>query len=45
MTFFRQDEEDGESFESSAALTSPVSFDGEAIVVTGNTVAHELLHH
>lgn len=45
LTFFRADEEDGESYESSAALTSPYSFDDESMIVTGNTVVHELLHH
>lgn len=45
MTFFRADQEDGESYESSAALTSPNSFDEASLIVTGNTVVHELLHH
>ncbi|HEX3581059.1 MAG TPA: M1 family aminopeptidase [Thermoanaerobaculia bacterium] len=45
LTFFRADEEDGESYESSAALTSPYSFDDASMIVTGNTVVHELLHH
>jgi predicted metalloprotease with PDZ domain len=45
MTFFRADEEDGESYESSAALTSPYAFDEASMVVTGDTVVHELLHH
>ncbi|MBV8518435.1 MAG: hypothetical protein JO197_13645 [Acidobacteria bacterium] len=45
MTFFRADDEDGESFESSAALTSPYPFDDASMVVTGNTVVHELMHH
>jgi predicted metalloprotease with PDZ domain len=45
MTFFRAEAEDGESYESSAALTSPYVFDDASMVVTGNTVVHELLHH
>ncbi|HYI08163.1 MAG TPA: M1 family aminopeptidase [Thermoanaerobaculia bacterium] len=45
LTFFRAGEEDGESYESSAALTSPLPFDDASMIVTGNTVVHELLHH
>jgi predicted metalloprotease with PDZ domain len=45
MTFFREDTEDGESFEDSAALTSPDPLDETGMVITGNTVVHELLHH
>lgn len=45
MTFFREDSEDGESYENSAAITSPHPFDKEGMIVTGNTLVHELLHH
>jgi predicted metalloprotease with PDZ domain len=45
MTFFREDSEDGESYENSAAITSPDPFDRAGMIVTGNTLVHELLHH
>lgn len=45
MTFFREDSEDGESYENSAAITSPDPFDQAGMIVTGNTLVHELLHH
>jgi predicted metalloprotease with PDZ domain len=45
MTFFREDSEDGESYENSAAITSPDPFDSAGMIVTGNTLVHELLHH
>ena len=45
MTFFREESEDGESYENSAAVTSPDAFDRTGMVVTGNTMVHELLHH
>jgi len=45
MTFFREDSEDGESYENSAAITSPDPFDRTGMIVTGNTLVHELLHH
>jgi predicted metalloprotease with PDZ domain len=45
MTFFAEPSEDGESYESSAAITSPAPFDNVGMIVTGNTLVHELLHH
>ncbi|HEX3107581.1 MAG TPA: hypothetical protein VHU41_00700, partial [Thermoanaerobaculia bacterium] len=45
MTFFREDSEDGESYADSAAITSPDPFDQAGMIVTGNTIVHELLHH
>jgi predicted metalloprotease with PDZ domain len=45
MTFFREESEDGESYENSAAVTSPDAFDRTGMIVTGNTMVHELLHH
>ena len=45
MTFFREESEDGESYENSAAVTSPDAFDRTGMIVTGNTLVHELLHH
>ena len=45
VTFFREDVEDGESYEDSAAMTSPFPFDSAGMVVTGNTLVHELLHY
>jgi predicted metalloprotease with PDZ domain len=45
MTFFAEPSEDGESYESSAAITSPAPFDTVGMIVTGNTLVHELLHH
>jgi predicted metalloprotease with PDZ domain len=45
MTFFRESSEDGEAFDSSAAFTSPESFDRSSLMVTGHTVVHELFHY
>ena len=45
MTFLHEDSEDGESFTTSATVTSPDPFDAAGMIVTGNTVIHELFHH
>ena len=45
MTFFHEEAEDGESYTTSAAITSPSPIDRAGMIVTGNTLIHELLHH
>ena len=45
MTFLHEDDEDGESYASSGAVASPHTFDRTGMIVTGNTMVHELFHH
>ena len=45
MTFLHEDDEDGESYASSGAVASPHPFDRTGMIVTGNTMVHELFHH
>jgi predicted metalloprotease with PDZ domain len=45
MTLFYADAEDGESYNQSAAFTSPPPMTEENMIMWGNTLGHELFHH
>jgi predicted metalloprotease with PDZ domain len=45
LTYFREPSEDGESYASSAAFTSPESFGPSNLIISGDSLVHELLHY
>jgi predicted metalloprotease with PDZ domain len=45
LTYFREPAEHGEAYTSSAAFTSPDSFGPASLIVSGNSLVHELLHY
>jgi predicted metalloprotease with PDZ domain len=45
LTYFCEPAEDGEAYTSSAAFTSPHSFAQVNLIVSGNSLVHELLHY